>query len=129
MPFCHARNATHHPARTSRPRVLQGGCRALAFAVLLLSILPAGADNVIPALPGTSGTPVTGTSHTTVTLPTLTPSSLHTSTRPVDSATAARRAKQFNGGGRVLSVYPETDGYHVRILKHGEVRVVVVPDS
>lgn len=129
MSSCHARNIIHHPARASRPRVSQVCCRALALAALLLCALPAGADSVVPALPGTSGMPVTDTGHATAALPTLTPSSLHTSTRPVDSATAARRAKQFNGGGRVLSVYPETDGYHVRILKHGEVRVVVVPGS
>ena len=46
------------------------------------------------------------------------------------SSDAARRAQQQNGGGRVLSVDPEGDGYRVKVLKDGEVRthhVVVEP--
>lgn len=35
---------------------------------------------------------------------------------------AARRAQERNGGGRVLSVDPEGDGYRVKVLKDGEVR-------
>lgn len=38
------------------------------------------------------------------------------------SAEAARRAQQRNGGGRVLSVDPEGNGYRVKVLKDGEVR-------
>ena len=38
------------------------------------------------------------------------------------SADAARRAQQQNGGGRVLSVDPEGNGYRVKVLKDGEVR-------
>lgn len=38
------------------------------------------------------------------------------------SAAAARRAQERNGGGRVLSVDPEGDGYRVKVLKDGEVR-------
>lgn len=38
------------------------------------------------------------------------------------SAAAARRAQERNGGGRVLSVDPESDGYRVKVLKDGEVR-------
>ena len=47
------------------------------------------------------------------------------------SADAARRAQQQNGGGRVLSVDREGDGYRVKVLKDGEVRthhVVVEPE-
>ena len=40
-----------------------------------------------------------------------------------DPGAAARRAQQRNGGGRVLSVEPEGDGYRVKVLKDGEVRV------
>jgi len=39
-----------------------------------------------------------------------------------NSAAAARRAQERNGGGRVLSVDPEGDGYRVKVLKDGEVR-------
>lgn len=40
---------------------------------------------------------------------------------------AAARAQQLNGGGRVLSVRETTSGYHVKLIKQGEVRIVVVP--
>jgi hypothetical protein len=43
-------------------------------------------------------------------------------------AEAARWAKQANGGGRVLAVYPSQTGYRVKLLKDGEVSVVDVPD-
>ena len=36
--------------------------------------------------------------------------------------TAARIAQQQNGGGRVLSVNPDGNGYRVKLLKDGEVR-------
>ncbi len=39
---------------------------------------------------------------------------------------AAQRAQQINGGGRVLSVEPAGDGYRVKLLRDGEVRVVFV---
>ena len=32
----------------------------------------------------------------------------------------------MNGGGRVLSVEPAGDGYRVKLLRDGEVRVVYV---
>ena len=40
---------------------------------------------------------------------------------------AARVAQQQNGGGRVLSVDRGADGYRVKLLKNGDVRVVFVP--
>jgi len=39
---------------------------------------------------------------------------------------AARRAQRENGGGRVLSVEPSGDGYRVKLLRDGEVRIVHV---
>lgn len=39
---------------------------------------------------------------------------------------AASRAQAENGGGRVLSVEPSGDGYRVKLLRDGEVRVVYV---
>lgn len=39
---------------------------------------------------------------------------------------AARRAQDQNGGGRVLSVEPSGNGYRVKLLRDGEVRVVYV---
>lgn len=42
---------------------------------------------------------------------------------------AARVAQQQNGGGRVLSVDRGADGYRVKLLKNGDVRVVFVPGS
>lgn len=39
---------------------------------------------------------------------------------------AARRAQAENGGGRVLSVDRRGDGYRVKLLRDGEVRVVQV---
>lgn len=44
------------------------------------------------------------------------------SPRRGDPAAAAREAQARNGGGRVLSVEPEGDGYRVKVLKNGEVR-------
>lgn len=40
---------------------------------------------------------------------------------------AARHAQRINGGGRVLSVSRGHDGYRVKLIKNGEVRVVFVP--
>jgi len=40
---------------------------------------------------------------------------------------AARRAQRINGGGRVLSVVHGQDGYRVKLIKHGEIRIVFVP--
>jgi hypothetical protein len=39
---------------------------------------------------------------------------------------AAQRAQAMAGGGRVLSVEPMGEGYRVKLLRNGEVRVVVV---
>lgn len=39
---------------------------------------------------------------------------------------AARMAQDQNGGGRVLSVEPSGNGYRVKLLRDGEVRVVYV---
>jgi hypothetical protein len=41
---------------------------------------------------------------------------------------AGRRAQQ-QYGGRVLSVAPADSGYHVRLLRDGEVSVVTVPNQ
>lgn len=46
--------------------------------------------------------------------------------RSMTPGEAAQRAQQVNGGGRVLSVEPAGDGYRVKLLRDGEVRVVVV---
>jgi hypothetical protein len=43
-------------------------------------------------------------------------------------ADAAQRAQQ-QYGGRVLSVAPGDSGYHVRLLRNGEVSVVTVPNQ
>ncbi|HEX7381228.1 MAG TPA: hypothetical protein VF265_03640, partial [Nevskiaceae bacterium] len=40
---------------------------------------------------------------------------------------AAAQAQKLNGGGRVLSVRETNTGYHVKLIKQGEVRIVVVP--
>ena len=39
-----------------------------------------------------------------------------------DRAAAAAQAQRQNGGGRVLSVEPEGEGFRVKVLKDGEVR-------
>lgn len=39
---------------------------------------------------------------------------------------AAKRAQRENGGGRVLAVEPSGNGYRVKLLRDGEVRVVYV---
>ena len=41
---------------------------------------------------------------------------------------AARQAQSLNGGGRVLSVEEARDGWRVKLLKDGNVRIVFVPD-
>ncbi|MES2883956.1 MAG: hypothetical protein V4709_04085 [Pseudomonadota bacterium] len=41
---------------------------------------------------------------------------------------AARQAQSINGGGRVLSVEESRDGWRVKLLKDGNVRIVFVPD-
>src|ERR1700733_15052278 len=47
---------------------------------------------------------------------------------PASSAEqAAREAQHANGGGRVLAVDLTPQGYRVKIIKHGEVRLVVIP--
>ena len=42
---------------------------------------------------------------------------------------AARKAQERNGGGRVLGVSPTDEGYRVKLLKQGEVRVLMVPSE
>lgn len=46
--------------------------------------------------------------------------------RGLSANEAARRAQAENGGGRVLSVEPSGDGFRVKLLRDGEVRVVYV---
>ncbi len=46
--------------------------------------------------------------------------------RGMSPGEAAQRAQQINGGGRVLSVERAGDGYRVKLLRDGEVRVVFV---
>ena len=48
--------------------------------------------------------------------------------KPGRNDEVARRAQQMNGGGRVLSVENVDGGHRVKLLKNGEVRVVVVPE-
>ncbi len=43
------------------------------------------------------------------------------------SQSAADRAQQMNGGGRVLAVQSDANGYRVKLLKNGEVQAVHVP--
>lgn len=43
-------------------------------------------------------------------------------------AQAARQAQSQYGGGRVLSVDPANGGYRVKLERHGDVRVVFIPD-
>ena len=45
------------------------------------------------------------------------------------SADAARRAQMRNGGGRVLAVEPVGNGYRVKVLKDGVVRVYYIEDN
>lgn len=47
--------------------------------------------------------------------------------RPGRNDEAAKQAQRMNGGGRVLSVEPSEGGHRVKLLKNGEVRVLVVP--
>jgi hypothetical protein len=42
---------------------------------------------------------------------------------------AARAAQERNGGGKVLSVDPAGDGYRVKLLRSGDVRVIFIPDE
>lgn len=41
---------------------------------------------------------------------------------------AAKEAQRQYGGGKVLSVDPSGDGYRVKLLRDGDVRVVFIPD-
>lgn len=49
--------------------------------------------------------------------------------RSVSPSDAARIAQQQNGGGRVLSVERGGQGYRVKLLKNGDVRIVYVPGN
>ncbi|MGQ0501588.1 MAG: hypothetical protein ACT4P0_03100 [Panacagrimonas sp.] len=42
-------------------------------------------------------------------------------------AMAAREAQKRYGGGKVLNVENAIDGYHVKLLLNGDVRVVFIP--
>lgn len=46
--------------------------------------------------------------------------------RPSISSDAAARAIQNRHGGRVLAVQPDGEGYRVKLLKDGEVRIYQV---
>lgn len=41
---------------------------------------------------------------------------------------AAKEAQRQYGGGKVLSVDPSGDGYRVKLLRDGDVRVVFIPN-
>lgn len=43
-------------------------------------------------------------------------------------AQAAREAQSRYGGGRVLSVDPADGGYHVKLERRGDIRVIFIPD-
>ncbi|MGQ0701373.1 MAG: hypothetical protein ACT4PZ_24410 [Panacagrimonas sp.] len=43
-------------------------------------------------------------------------------------AQAARVAQKRYGGGKVLGVESADDGYRVKLLRNGDVRIVFVPD-
>lgn len=43
-------------------------------------------------------------------------------------ADAAREAQMRYGGGKILSVDPAGDGYRVKLVRDGDVRVVFIPD-
>lgn len=43
-------------------------------------------------------------------------------------AQAAREAQHRYGGGKVLSVDPEGDGYRVKLVRDGDVRIVFIPN-
>ena len=44
------------------------------------------------------------------------------------AAQAARQAQEQYGGGKVLSVDSTGDGFRVKLLRNGDVRVVFIPD-
>jgi hypothetical protein len=52
---------------------------------------------------------------------------LSTPAPTLDAGDAAREAQQLNGGGRVLAVESTRDGWRVKLLKDGNVRIVYVP--
>lgn len=49
-------------------------------------------------------------------------------TSRMTAAQAARQAQQRYGGGKVLSVDSTGDGFHVKLLRNGDVRVVFIPN-
>ena len=51
----------------------------------------------------------------------------HKGTQALTPSEAARKAQHANGGGRVLSVRRNADGYQVKLIKEGEVRIVFIP--
>lgn len=56
------------------------------------------------------------------------PDSLMDGRSRMSPAQAAREAQQRYGGGKVLSVDPSGDGYRVKLVRDGDVRVVFIPD-
>lgn len=46
----------------------------------------------------------------------------------ISPAQAAREAQHRYGGGKVLSVDPDGDGYRVKLVRDGNVRVVFIPN-
>lgn len=48
--------------------------------------------------------------------------------RGMTAAQAAREAQKRYGGGKVLSVDPTGDGFRVKLLRDGDVRIVIIPD-
>ena len=48
--------------------------------------------------------------------------------KKLNASDAALQAQSINGGGRVLSVEEARDGWRVKLLKDGNVRIVFVPD-
>jgi uncharacterized membrane protein YkoI len=53
--------------------------------------------------------------------------SSHRSDGHLNSNEAARIAQKQEGGGRVLAVELTDEGYRVKLLKKGEVHIVIVP--
>lgn len=47
----------------------------------------------------------------------------------MSASDAAREAQHRYGGGKVLSVEPDGDGYRVKLVRDGDVRVVFIPNN
>lgn len=86
--------------------------RALCFALLL----PLASAAQAQVFGSKSGLPAAFTLPQDVVLPERTPNE------------AAEKAQEMTGGGKILSVEPVSGGYRVKLLKDGEVKIVMVPD-